>query len=366
MGLRIQTNTAAQNAHRQLEISDSSMAKSLERLSSGFRVNRAADDAAGLSMSNKFVSQIRSLGVASRNATQANSLLQIAEGGMDAVGNILTRLKELATQAASANNAANLTDINAEAGKMLEEINRIANATTFQGSALLTGYGLKTSNAITVSNVYGLDVSGAAAGTYSVAYTDATKTIKMTDLATNVSQSLTVKAAGGTYSFGTLGVSFKTSDADAQSTILSTVTASACTLVVAGSDTSFQIGETNGNNYKIGFQIDDVQTAALSVSGIDLSTAANARTAMDSIDNAITALSSSRADIGAIQNRLGYTSSNLAIAIENASSANSVIKDVDMAAEMTEFTKNQILVQAGTSMLAQANTSPQLMLSLFK
>ena len=143
MSLRIQTNTMALNTHRQLSMSDSGLTKSLEKLSSGYRVNRAADDAAGLSMSSKFVAHVRSMNVASRNASQANSLLQIAEGGMDQLGNILSRLKELATQAASANSSANLSDINAEASALKSEIDRIANSTTFQGTALLTGYGAK-------------------------------------------------------------------------------------------------------------------------------------------------------------------------------------------------------------------------------
>jgi len=367
MALRIQTNIAAINAHRQLSISDSNMAKSLERLSSGFRINRAADDAAGLSMSSKFVAQIRSLGVATQNVSQANSLLQIAEGGMDQIGNILTRLKELATQAASANSSANLTDINAEAQKLLAEIDRIANSTTFQGTALLTGYGTKSSaNTLTAANAYDLDVSGAASHVYSVSYSvTAAGTITIKDMTTSVSQNLTAAAGAATYNFTALGISFKTTGGDAQSTILAGVATDLGTMSVDTSDVTFQIGETNNVNYQISFQIEDVQKSALSVGSIDLSTISGAQSAMTSIDNAIAALASARASIGAIQNRLSYTAANLSVAIENANAANSVIKDVDMAAEMTNFTKTQILVQAGTAMLAQANSSPQLVLSLF-
>lgn len=369
MALRIQTNVTALNAHRQLEISDSNMAKSLERLSSGYRVNRAADDAAGLAMSSKFVAQVRSLSVASRNTSQANALLQIAEGGFDQITNILTRLKELVVQAASANSNANLTDIDAEASKLLSEIDRIAGSTTFQGTALLTGYGTKTSaNSLTAANAYDLNVSGAAGHIYSVSYsTAAAATITMKDMTTSVSQNIAAKAGASTYNFSTFGISFKTTGGDAQSTILNGVATDLATMSVNTANSDFQIGEYNGNNYRISFMIDDVQTAALSVTdaGIDLTSIATAQTAMDAIDNAISALASYRASIGAIQNRLSYTSANLAIAIENASAANSVVKDVDMAAEMTTFTKNQILVQAGTAMLAQANMSGQLVLSLF-
>ncbi len=366
MSLRIQTNATAQNSHRQLSISDSAMSKSLEKLSSGYRINRAADDAAGLSMSNKFVAQVRGLNVASRNASQANSLLQIAEGGMDQIGNILARLKELSTQAASANSSQNLTDINAEATALTSEIDRIANSTTFQGTALLTGFGTKTAtNVLTAANAYGLDVSGSSQAVYSVTQATAL-TITMKDMATNVTQ--TLNAAAGTYNFSSFGVSFKTNGAADQSAILAGVVADLATLSVSTSNSDFQIGETNGASYRISFQIGATTTTSLSVnaSTVDLSTAAGAKSAMDYVDWAIGQLSSARASIGAVQNRLDYTSANLATAIENASSANSVIKDVDMASEMTSFTKNQILVQAGTAMLAQANQSPQLILSLLK
>ena len=364
MALRIQTNVAALNAQRQLNISDMSMSKSLERLSSGFRINKAGDDVAGLSMSAKFVSQIRAMGVASRNASQANSLLQIAEGGTDQIGNILTRLKELATQAASANSNANLTDINNEATALKAEIDRIANSTTFQGTALLTGYGVKTSaNTLTAANAYGLDVSGASAHIYSVSNTAKSLTIK--DMTANISQTLTALAGAGTYTFSTLGISFKTTGGAAQSAILAGVKTDLATMSVNTTGSSdFQIGETNGTNYRISFQISATTTLSLSVNGVNLNSAAGAQAAMDKIDAAIGALVSVRGQIGAVMNRLDYTMSNLAIAIENASAANSVVKDVDMAAEMTTFTKTQILVQAGTAMLGQANMAPQSVLSL--
>jgi flagellin len=368
MSLRIQTNVAAMNAHRQLTISDTAMGKSLERLSSGFRINRAADDAAGLAISSSLSSQVRSLTVASRNTSQATSLLQVAEGGMDQINNILGRLKELATQAASANNSGSLTDINNEATSLLAEIDRIANSTAFNGDVLLTGYGTKTAaNTLTASNAYDLDVSGAAGHVYSVTYSvAAASTITIKDLTTSVSQNLTALAAGGTYDFSQFGISFKTTSGDAQSTILGGVaTDFATSFSVNTADKTFQVGEENTGNHQITFQIDDVQKAALSVGGIALNSIGNAQNALTSIDNAIKALASSRADIGAIQNRLGYTYANVSVSIENLSAANSVIKDVDMASEMTEFTKNQILLQAGTAMLAQANMAPQSMLSLF-
>ena len=365
MGLRIQTNTQAINAHRALWTNDVQMAKSLERLSSGFRVNRAADDAAGLSMSMKFVADIRAMGAASRNVSQASSLLQIAEGGEDQIVAMLQRLKELSTQAASANSSANLTDLNTEAQKLLSEIDRIANSTTWQGTVLLNGYGIKSvDKTMTALNVYDFSVDNAADSQYSVAGVDSTGVITIKRLSDSVSQSISVSAGAGTYNFSTLGISFKTSAA------FTGTTASAMGVSLDGMSVNidsitFQVGEKNGSNYQIQFKIDDSRATALSVNAINLSTMSGAQTAMDKVDAALVALSTIRAGIGAAMNRLEYSSSNLAIAIENASAANSVVRDVDMAAEMTTFTKTQILIQAGTAMLAQANSSPQLVLSLF-
>ena len=365
MGLRIQTNTQAINAHRALWTNDIAMSKSLERLSSGFRVNRAADDAAGLSMSMKFVADIRAMGAASRNVSQASSLLQIAEGGEDQIVAMLQRLKELATQAASANSSANLTDLNMEAQKLLSEIDRIANSTTWQGTVLLNGYGIKSvDKAMTALNCYDFNVDNAADSAYSVAGVDSTGIITIKRLSDSVSQSISVNSGAGTYNFSTLGISFKTSAAFTGTTA-SAMGVSLDGMSVNVDSITFQVGEKNGSNYQIQFKIDDSRAAALSVGSISLATMSGAQTAMDKVDAALVALSTIRAGIGAAMNRLEYSSANLAIAIENASAANSVVRDVDMAAEMTTFTKTQILIQAGTAMLAQANSSPQLVLSLF-
>ena len=366
MGLRIQTNTQAINAHRALWTNDIQMAKSLERLSSGFRVNRAADDAAGLSMSMKFVADIRAMGAASRNVSQASSLLQIAEGGEDQIVAMLQRLKELATQAASANSSANLTDLNTEAQKLISEIDRIANSTTWQGTVLLNGYGIKSvDKTLTAVNCYNLNVDNAADSQYSVTGTESVS-ITVKRLSDSVSQTLTVQASGeATYNFSSLGISFKTTAAASSATLALLVVSALDGMSVNVDSITFQVGEKNGSNYQIQFKIDDSRASALSVNGLSLSTMSGAQTAMDKVDAALVALSTIRAGIGAAMNRLEYSSANLAIAIENASAANSVVRDVDMAAEMTTFTKTQILIQAGTAMLAQANTSPQLVLSLF-
>jgi len=277
MGFRIQNNIAAMNAQRNLGISDAGLSKSLERLSSGYRINSAKDDAAGLAISQGFRANIASAAVAQRNISEANALLQTAEGAMSNVGDILTRMKELATQAASANvGDADRTKIDSEFTDLKSEIDRIATSTKYAGTALTTG---------------------------------------------------------------------------------------------AFSGSAFQIGYTNTTaDSQISVSIANIGTAStgINVTGASVASAASALAAMATIDTAVGTLATDRAAVGSYQNRLGYAAGNLSVTLENMTAAESVIRDVDMAAEMTSFTKNQILVQAGTAMLAQANMAPQQVLSLLK
>lgn len=484
MGFRIQNNIEAMNAQRQLGISSGQLTKSLERLSSGYRINKAADDAAGLAISSSFRANIASFKVASRNTSEANSLLQVAEGGMDQITNMLTRLKELSTQAASANvGSSERVKINAEGNALISEIDRIANSTKYGSTNLLDGtFGSSKTNttgaptgktmitgtynyatmtgavggvvsaatvaaigsAVTESQKWYIAIDSTATtitigntSTFSTATMQETATISgvssaataltfanlgitMTwtaavDLTSDVSTYTTGGAAiasgmtavrsgltsvnvesatAGTYTiadtggvitigngtttqavtyvngqtldFNALGISFSlNSDYDADDL-------QGMSFVVADSGTggsTFQIGAENNTNNRISLSIGNV--VGTSVNGLNLSmdqltTAANAQSMLDTIDSAISALSSKRGDLGAAMNRLSYAAANLATTIENTQAAESVIRDVDMAAEMTTFTKNQILQQAGTSMLSQANQAPQMILSLFK
>lgn len=272
MGLRIQNNIAALNTQRQLTISDTGLTKSLERLSSGYRINRASDDAAGLAISQGMRADIASYKVASRNVSEANAMVQVAEGAYDQIGNMLTRLKELATQAASANAGNDRDKIDAEAQALLDEIDRISAATEYAGAGLLDG-------TLTDSQV-------------------------------------------------------------------------------------FQVGSTNDSFSQISVSFSEVSTSTLGITDLSLASVGGAQSALSTVDTAIDSLNSSRGTLGAIQNRLSYASANLSTTVENVQAAESVIRDVDMAAEMTTFTKNQILLQAGTAMLAQANAAPQNVLSL--
>lgn len=377
MGLRIQNNIAALNAHRNLSISDAGLSKSLERLSSGYRINRAADDAAGLSVSQQFRADIASYKVASRNVSEANSLLQVAEGAMDQIGNMLTRLKELATQAASANASANLAKINAEGNALLNEIDRIANSTEYSGTKLLdgsfgvaasasstftAGNGLASAAGLQSTAVYTVTATIGAAGTHNI-------TVSATISGVQYSQTIndvTDATAGTTVSqkFAALGLTLTLNDS-----LTAGATAQISTITAAtGVASDFQIGAKDTDNDRIGILLSGVRAASLN-SGLvadQLDSATEAQAFLTTVDSAISSLNTKRGDIGAAQNRLGYAAATLSTTVENATAAESVIRDVDMAAEMTSFTKNQILLQAGTAMLAQANSAPQQILALFQ
>ncbi|MCX5829433.1 MAG: flagellin [Deltaproteobacteria bacterium] len=377
MGFRIQNNIAAMNAQRNLGISDSGMAKSLEKLSSGYRINSAKDDAAGLAISQGFRADIASVKVAQRNISEANALLQTAEGAMSSVGDILTRMKELATQAASANVGTDVTKLSTEYNSLVNEINRIADSTKYAGTSLVNGAFGTTANTTTsfdaVANVYSVDVSQAPSttgGAYTVSYSAAADALTISR--GSVSETQTLVSGEGVVSFSSFNITFKTTAAFDEDTGGAALAAAGLT-VTAGTGTAknFQVGYEEDSNSQLAISLGDLNTAALKDSGSgvalnDISTSTGALAKMSDIDDVIDKLASIRGDIGAYQNRLGYAAGNLASTLENFTAAESVIRDVDMASEMTNFTKNQILVQAGTSMLAQANMSSQGVLALFK
>jgi len=376
MGFRIQNNIEALNAQRNLNISSTSMAKSLQRLSSGYRINSAADDAAGLAISQQFRADIASYKVASQNVSEANALLQVAEGAMDQIGNILTRLKELATQASSANAGANVNKINAEGNTLIDEMNRIANSTKYANTLLLNGtFGVTLSAA--ASSVTAADGYSAATGMenatiYTVAVSDnlgggeditISATLSSGQQISETVYGVTVPGAGttGEVGFAALGLTLTINE--------NLSAASDGTLVGAGAASLFQVGTSSDSNDQIGVSVGNLTSGVIANGSAllkdQLLVAGDARTFLDTINTAISYVSGKRGEVGAAQNRLAYANANLSVTIENYTAAESTIRDVNMASEMTTFTKNQILVQAGTSMLAQANMAPQLVLSLF-
>lgn len=371
MSLRINNNLAAFNAHRSLTNTDNMLSKSLERLSSGFKINRAADDAAGLGVSESFRASIRSFQKAADNTAQAAALLQVAEGGANEVGNILLRLKELATQASSANlTSSDRTKLDNESTQLEQEINRIANSTKYGSSSLINGnfgatasLGAQTTyTSLGISSTTKIDVSGVI---------DTSQTYTISDLTGNtislwngsVTQTLTTSGTGAqTLDFNALGVKISLDSTYDSSTDLGGVY-----FTINAAAQNFQVGTTNSSNDRISLSIGDLRTSALkdgSSFDVVLTSIEAAQSALNDIDTAISYVVSKRGDIGAKQNRLQFAASNLASTIENTIAADSIIRDADMAAEMTTFTKNQVLLQAGNAMLGQANMTPQMVLKL--
>lgn len=369
--MRINTNVSALNTLRTLGKSNAMVSKQIGRLSSGYRINSASDDAAGLGIANRLRADTRSMKQAARNAEQATSVLQIAEGGASTVEDILERMKELATQAGSDNVDASARDkIDAEYQSLLKEIDRVANTTKFQDSNLLDGsFGATTGGTFTsaIAGVSDVRIAGAAAGTYNVTIDDALMTISKS----GVSQAITLsKPASGTksFNFDSFGITVEL-DASVNLADGGLDASTGTTVTVTAGNSSFLVGSSRDyTNEKDIVQLSglDLTTATLGVSGGDLQDSANAITALGNIDTALGKVADNLGTIGAAQNRLGYAIQNVNATIENTQAAESTIRDADMAAEMTELSRVQILSQAGTAMLAQANQAGQSVLQLLR
>ena len=421
MSLRVNNNIAALNAYRNLSVTDGQMSKSLEKLSSGFRINRAADDAAGLAISEGLRSQIGGLKVAVRNTQDGISVVQTAEGALTETHSILQRMRDLSVQASNAGgiNTDAKTAIQSEMGQLKSELNRINSTTTFNGKKLLDGtfsnkfqVGANNGESIMVSigsvnngmdvtglGVAGVDVTGSGLYDNGAAAT-AGKVSTTTAGAANAELAI-VKATGandfagttGNASVGTFrgvtgtisfaGKSFDMGtvtygDNDDAATLLGKLnTAAKSALGLTGTDPfsaatgtlTFQVNEAvTGFTGAAGASLGaGTSTAAqLNAATPTFTAASGADSAIGLIDTAIKKVSTTRADLGAIQNRFDHTINNLNVAVENLTASESRIRDADMAQEMVQFTRNQILSQAGTAMLAQANQASQGVLSLLR
>jgi len=376
--MRINTNMSALNTHRLLSANQVNTGRSVERLSSGLRINRAGDDAAGLAISEKMRSQVRGLNQASRNAQDGISLIQTAEGALTETHAILQRMRELAVQAANDTlQAEDRTAISTEIGQLSEEVTRIADTTQFNGRLLLDGSLGVTRTAGTLNSlVVGLYstndilIQGAAPGT-TFTITETATSIALAVTATGAGSGVQIGdtqaisktgfVAGGTLNFDSLGISIRTDSAYAAGgtafTGLTIVTGAAI-------GATFQIGANEGQALAI--SIGNMSSTGLTLSGIAVDSHTNAATAVTTIETAIGHVSTQRANLGAWQNRLEHTTNNLDTSSENLTAAESRIRDVDMAQEMMEFTKNNILSQAAQAMLAQANQLPQGVLQLLR
>jgi flagellin len=396
--MRINNNLNAVDAQRNLMMTGMTLSKSVERLSSGLRINRAADDAAGLSISEKLRAQIGGLAQAQRNAQDGISMIQTGEGALNEVHSMLQRMRELAVEASNDTlSPEDRTNVNAELQQLKAEINNISSTTKFNGKQLLTGSMVTSLGGATATDavvgdtltatggnatITAVDVANAKAGdTYTITST-AAGTLTMTRGSDSVAQTINVNALGAnassTLNFSTLGVSI-TLQADSggktQAGIVADLTAAANDTVVtaAGSGSAnFQIGADASDFINVAFAKVDVSATGLSALDTALTnfnttqSVANAQSLITAVDTSVSSVSASRSTLGAVQNRLEHTIANVGVAHENLLASESRIRDADMAAEMVTFTKTQILQQAGTAILAQANTGPQSILSLLR
>lgn len=364
MSLRINQNISALIANRNLANTSNNISKSLEKLSSGLRINKAADDAAGLGISEKIRAQIKGLNQAQRNAQDGISLIQTAEGALQEASGILIRMRELAVQAANGSiTSADRQNITSEVNQLISELDRIAETTQFNTQSLLSGQAVAASigwsggSAPTGVSATIVNASAVTDANYNVEVVYASNSF---DYTISIGTNVVASGTDATIAYATVnGIVF---------TLNPTQNVSGTLVATAAYNTaqsfSFHIGANA--NQTTSFSISAMDTTSLGVNVVDVSTVAGANTAIGLIDAAITNVASQRSTLGAAQNRLEHTINNLTVASENLSASESRIRDVDMAFEMTNYTKNQIMLQAGVAMLAQANVAPQMVLQLLR
>ena len=414
MGMVVRSNVMAINAFRQLGANNNQVSKSLEKLSSGFRINRAGDDASGLAISEKMKAQIKGLETASSNSQDGISLIQTAEGALTEVHDMLNRMVELSGKAANGTMDANVDrqSLQKEVDALKSEIDRIAQGTNFNGIKLLDG-SLGAGVTVTAGTAGAAGANGAAG--------KATETVlDFTKMAGNFSAGSSVTVNGTTYEFvakagdtlqnaGATAVTIGAGKdgsltalaaaikggADGKVVVNAAANGGKITITSAapkggtnagdpgeaayaapevkttGIGLTLQIGDTADAYNKITVSVADMSTKGLKIDDLDVSDQDKAAAALSKLRDlngggAINAVSTTRADLGALQNRLEHTISNLDVAAENMTNANSRIRDTDMAKQMMEYTKMNVLTQAAQAMLAQANQQPQSVLQLLQ
>ncbi len=381
MAQTINTNVMSLNAQRNLNMSQGSLAVSLQRLSSGMRINSAKDDAAGMAITERFTSQIRGLDQASRNANDGISLAQTAEGALVEVTNNLQRVRELAVQASNATNSQSDRDaLQLEVGQALQEIDRVANQTKFNGVALLDGsfsgavfqVGANAGETISVASI--ADVNIAALGSVTQSQTSVAVSA-ITAPGTSI-------AAGGIevngVDIGAIGAAGSALERAGQlvnaintvstaSGVGATYNASTNEIILTGSGNIAVTGTLN--DATIGGLTNATAATASTTTGIttlSVSSYTGAQLAIQQMDSALTQVNTARGNLGALQNRFTSVVASLTATSENLSASRGRIQDADFAKETANLTRAQILQQAGTAMLAQANAVPQNVLSLLR
>jgi flagellin len=403
MSVRINTNIEALNAQRNLSATAATFAKSVEKLSSGLRINRAADDSAGLAISEKLKAQVTGLNQAQRNAQDGVSMVQTAEGALTEVHSMLQRIRELAVEAANSTlSSTDAASVGTEVSALKAEIDRIGNSTTFNGQFLLTG-ALSVSqntaaansmvvgtalNTTATATVASIDTTGAKASTTYTITSQAGGNVTLSDGAGNSQQvalTATIGASGTeTINFSQMGVEITVVGASAKTAAnLATdlaVTGNSVIATGAGAGANFQIGASGNAVDALGVAFSDCRTsntagygalaaditAFNSATGTGSGIVAAAQALINVVDTGIGFISTVRGNLGAVQNRLEHTTASLSVASENLNASESRIRDLDVASEMVNFTKTQILQQAGTAILAQANSAPQNILTLLR
>jgi flagellin len=383
----INTNIASLNAQRNMNGSQGALQTSLQRLSSGLRINSAKDDAAGMAIVDRMTAQVRGNQQASRNANDGISVAQTAEGALNEVGNNLQRIRELAVQSVNASNsAADRTALNTEVQQLMAEIGRVASTTSFNGVKLLDGS--FTGQSFQVGADAGQSISITSITNASVASLGNTSTAETTSAAaaTGTSGVWAAIATGGVtingIDIGPIAAASNAAERGAQVAAAINSTSSQHG-VVAVSDAAGVLSLANYGQVagKVGITAGGAshtaadtglittvaaQTAGTGFAATDITTVMGANKAIAQIDNALTAVNTARANLGAIQNRFTSVISNLSGTVENLTASRSRISDTDFAAETAQLTRNQILQQAGTAMLAQANQLPNNVLTLLR
>lgn len=406
--MRIQHNIMAINAYRNYNNNTSALSKNLEKLSSGYKINRAGDDAAGLAISEKMRAQITGLKATSKNVKDGVSLVKTAEGALQEVHDMLNRMDSLATQSANGtyDNEVDRLNLQKEVNALRSEIDRIADSSNFNGKKLLNGdldgitrtttfsgkadatanksavdLTVKTQEKVTIAKKetdfsFALatgtaDASAAVAADGKVTVTlkqgvdysaaDIQKLIKDANLdkVTDAAEKDAVKAA-----LANVAVSGKGITTAGNGTALADTTGTA--KAPTGASLVLQIGDTADKYNKMSVNVGDMHSKALGIDTLTVADQDGAAAAIQSIKDAINTVSSTRGDLGAIQNRLEHTQNNLSVMTENIQDAESTIRDTDVADEMMAYTKNNILIQSAQAMLAQANQVPQGVLQLLQ
>ena len=406
--MRIQHNIMAMSAYRNYSKNTSALSKNLEKLSSGYKINRAGDDAAGLAISEKMRAQITGLKAANKNVKDGVSLVQTAEGALQEVHDMLNRMDSLATQSANGtyDNEVDRANLQKEVTALKSEIDRIADSSNFNGQKLLNGDldGNSTTafvgKADTANNKSAVDATVKAQGKVTIGGTEKTLSFEMktgtqgakitadgkVEITLTAAQSYSAAEIQDLIKNATLDTAI--TDADEQKAIksaLANVTVSGKGVTAVTGDTALnlakatgdvtaatgealtlQIGDTADKYNQMNVNVGDMHSKALGIEDLTVADQDGAAAAIQKIKDAINTVSSTRGDLGAIQNRLEHTQNNLSVMTENIQDAESTIRDTDDADEMNAYTKNNILIQSAQAMLAQANQVPQGVLQLLQ